>query len=122
MYGYVRVGIRALNTRQGLAISLALTLIGLCALHTWSAAAAASAPTETFGKSTVGSSKDNGIFANYKVVNSATLSVAGSVTKLSVYAVPGVNSPSPQDPQGGDLLRLGRIARCPRGHRHGSDL
>ena len=50
----------------------------------------------TFGKTTVGSSKDSGIFANYKLVNSATLSVVASVSKLSVYAVPGINSPSPQ--------------------------
>jgi subtilisin family serine protease/fibronectin type 3 domain-containing protein len=50
----------------------------------------------TFGKSTVGASTDSGMYANYKIVHAATLPVAGSVTKLSVYAVPGVNSPSPQ--------------------------
>jgi hypothetical protein len=49
-----------------------------------------------FGKSSVGANYDNGMFANYKIVNSATLSVPGSVTKLSVYAIPGINSPSPQ--------------------------
>jgi thermitase len=53
-------------------------------------------PTKTFGKTSVGAHTDSGIFANYKVVHSATLSVAGSVTKLSVYAIPGINSPSPQ--------------------------
>ncbi len=53
-------------------------------------------PTGTFGKTTVGASSDSGIFANYKVVDPATLTVAGSVTKLSVYAIPGIASPSPQ--------------------------
>jgi subtilisin family serine protease len=53
-------------------------------------------PTETFGKTNVGAYSDNGIFADYKVVHSATLTVAGSVTKLSLYAIPGINSPSPQ--------------------------
>jgi hypothetical protein len=50
----------------------------------------------TFGKTTVGALTDDGMFANYKIVHKATLSVPGSVTKLSLYAVPGVNSPSPQ--------------------------
>jgi hypothetical protein len=53
-------------------------------------------PEATFGKGTVGASSDTGLFANYKIVHAATLPVAGSVTKLSVYAVPGVNSPTPQ--------------------------
>jgi thermitase len=53
-------------------------------------------PPATFGKTTVGASSDYGIFANYKVVNPATLTVAGSVTKLDVYAIPGLASPSPQ--------------------------
>ncbi len=53
-------------------------------------------PPATFGKTTVGASSDYGIFANYKVVNPATLTAAGSVTKLDVYAIPGVASPSPQ--------------------------
>lgn len=53
-------------------------------------------PTGTFGNTAVGTNSDGGIFANYKVVNPATLTVAGSVTKLSVYAIPGINSPSPQ--------------------------
>jgi hypothetical protein len=51
---------------------------------------------ETFGKTTVGGSTDNGMFANYKIVHKAALSVPGSVTKLSVYAVPGINSPAAQ--------------------------
>jgi len=49
-----------------------------------------------FGKTSVGANYDNGMFANYKIVNSATLSVPASVSKLSVYAIPGINSPSPQ--------------------------
>lgn len=53
-------------------------------------------PTSTFGKTTVGASTDSGIFSGYKVVHAATLPTAGSVTKLSLYAVPGINSPSPQ--------------------------
>jgi thermitase len=53
-------------------------------------------PPATFGKTTVGASADGGIFSNYKVVHAATLPVAGSVTKLSVYAIPGINSPNPQ--------------------------
>ena len=57
------------------------------------AAVAASGNTATFGKTTVGASRDGGLFANYKIVHSAALSVAGSVTKLTVYAVPGVHSP-----------------------------
>jgi hypothetical protein len=56
-----------------------------------------SAPsTATFGRMTVGTSFDAGMFSNYKIVHKATLSVAGSVTKLSLYAIPGVNSPTPQ--------------------------
>ena len=39
---------------------------------------------------------DGGIFSGYKVVHAAALATAGAVTKLSVYAIPGVNSPSPQ--------------------------
>ena len=50
----------------------------------------------TFGKTTIGASTDGGLFSNYKIVHSATLSVAGSVTRLRVYAVPGLKSPSPQ--------------------------
>ncbi|HEV7584507.1 MAG TPA: S8 family serine peptidase [Solirubrobacteraceae bacterium] len=53
-------------------------------------------PESTFGKTTVGSSTDTGMFANYKIVHSATLPAAGSVSRLSVYAVPGLKSPSPQ--------------------------
>jgi subtilisin family serine protease len=53
-------------------------------------------PTGTFGKTTVGASTDSGIFSGYKVVHAATLTGSGSVTKLSLYAVPGINSPSPQ--------------------------
>jgi len=53
-------------------------------------------PPATFGKTTVGAYSDGGMYANYKIVHSATLPVSGSVTKLSVYAIPGVNSPSPQ--------------------------
>jgi hypothetical protein len=36
------------------------------------------------------------MYADYKIVHSATLGVAGTVSKLSVYAIPGSNSPSPQ--------------------------
>ncbi len=53
-------------------------------------------PTSTFGKTSVGASTDGGIFSDYKVVHAATLPSAGSVTKLSLYAIPGINSPSPQ--------------------------
>jgi hypothetical protein len=50
----------------------------------------------TFGKTAVGAFADGGLFSDYKIVHSASLAVAGSVLQLSVYAVPGVNSPSPQ--------------------------
>jgi Subtilase family len=50
----------------------------------------------TFGKTTVGAFADGGLFSDYKVVHSASLAAAGSVIQLSVYAVPGINSPSPQ--------------------------
>jgi thermitase len=53
-------------------------------------------PSATFGKTSVGASSDSGIFANYKVVHAATLPVAGKVSKLSLYAIPGLDSPSPQ--------------------------
>jgi subtilisin family serine protease len=53
-------------------------------------------PSATLGKTSVGASADSGIFADYKVVHAATLPVAGTVSKLSLYAIPGVNSPSPQ--------------------------
>jgi subtilisin family serine protease len=53
-------------------------------------------PPATFGKTTVGALSDGGIFANYKVVHSATLTASGQVSKLSVYAIPGVGSPNPQ--------------------------
>jgi hypothetical protein len=79
-----------------MAVLVGLTALCLGTAHAWSAASAATAATSTFRKTTVGASSDNGIFANYKVVNSATLSVPGSITKLSVYAIPGVNSPTPQ--------------------------
>jgi hypothetical protein len=36
------------------------------------------------------------MFSDYKIVHSATLPVAGTVSKLSVYATPGHNSPAPQ--------------------------
>lgn len=50
--------------------------------------------TQTFGKTSVGASSDNGIFTNYKVVHAATLGVAGTVSKLTLYAIPGLNSPN----------------------------
>jgi thermitase len=50
----------------------------------------------TFGKTTVGVHLDGGMYANYKIVHTATLSVPGRVTKLSLYATLGLNSPSPQ--------------------------
>ena len=84
-------------------VSVSVVLAVLVYAHAVGAAGASGqAPTSaapvmgTFGKTTVGSSRDSGIFANYKLVNSATLSVVASVSKLSVYAVPGINSPSPQ--------------------------
>jgi Ig domain of plant-specific actin-binding protein len=40
--------------------------------------------------------RDGGMFANYKIVHKATLTSSGSVTKLSLYAIPGVHSPAPQ--------------------------
>src|SRR3989442_14048365 len=64
---------------------------------TSSATAPASPPsTATFGKTSVGASQDAGMFANYKIAHKAVLSAPGTVTKLSVYAIPGINSPSPQ--------------------------
>jgi acid phosphatase len=56
--------------------------------------------TATFGKTSVGALRDGGMFANYKIVHKATLSTAGSVTKLSLYAVPGIKSPAPQSLRG----------------------
>jgi subtilisin family serine protease len=53
-------------------------------------------PASTFGTTTVGALRDGGMFSNYKIVHAATLTAAGSVTKLSLYAVPGAASPSPQ--------------------------
>jgi subtilisin family serine protease len=50
----------------------------------------------TFGKTTIGVYFDGGMYANYKIVHTATLSVSGQVTKLSLYATPGASSPSPQ--------------------------
>jgi RHS repeat-associated protein len=54
------------------------------------------ARADTFGKTTLGAHEDNGMFANYKIVHKTTLSVPGSVSKLSLYAIPGVKSPSAQ--------------------------
>jgi hypothetical protein len=56
----------------------------------------AQAGSATFGKTSVGAFVDGGLFAEYKIVQAATLPVAGSVSQLSVYAVPGLSSPSPQ--------------------------
>jgi hypothetical protein len=50
----------------------------------------------TFGKTSVGASVDHGMYSDYKIVHRATMPAAGSVSKLTVYAVPGVSSPSPQ--------------------------
>ncbi|MFI4991955.1 MAG: hypothetical protein ACHQHO_13725, partial [Solirubrobacterales bacterium] len=50
----------------------------------------------TFGKTGVGAEADNGMFADYKIVHTFTLSGAGSISKLSLYAIPGINSPAPQ--------------------------
>lgn len=50
--------------------------------------------TQTFGKTSVGAHSDNGIFSNYKVVHAATLGGAGTVSKLTLYAIPGLNSPN----------------------------
>jgi subtilisin family serine protease len=86
-------------------------------------------PTLTFGKTRVGASFDSGIFSDYKVVHGATLPYAGAVTKLSVYARAGTNSPSPQalkaviyaDAQGspGALLATGTEVTY-RGNANGS--
>ena len=58
--------------------------------------AVASAASATFGKTSVGARSDRGMFANYKIVHVATLPASGSLSKLTVYAIPGINSPSPQ--------------------------
>ena len=50
----------------------------------------------TFGKTTVGALADEGLYANYKIVQSATLPVAGKVSQLSVYAIPGLKAPAPE--------------------------
>ncbi|HWX75719.1 MAG TPA: hypothetical protein VNZ05_10450, partial [Solirubrobacteraceae bacterium] len=50
----------------------------------------------TFGMTTVGASGDGGLFSNYVIVNKATLGTAGSVSELSVYAIPGLGAPAPQ--------------------------
>ena len=55
-----------------------------------------SASAQIFGKTTVGAFSGSGIFANYKVVNAATLSFPASVTTLRVYAMPGSSSASSQ--------------------------
>jgi subtilisin family serine protease len=60
------------------------------------AAVAAQPGAATFGKTTVGAFRDEGLFADYKIVQSATLPVAGSVSQLSVYSIPGFAAPSPQ--------------------------
>ena len=57
---------------------------------------AAKPGTATFGKTNIGAARDGGLLANYKVVHKATLSAPGSVAKLTVYAIPGTKSPSPQ--------------------------
>ncbi|HEY2181795.1 MAG TPA: hypothetical protein VGH09_09010 [Solirubrobacteraceae bacterium] len=59
-------------------------------------ATSSAAASATFGKTSVGALSDHGMYADYKIVHSATLGVAGTVSKLSVYAIPGSNSPSPQ--------------------------
>jgi len=64
------------------------------------ASVTAQGATATFGKTSVGALRDDGMFANYKIVHKATLSTRGSVTKLSLYAVPGIKSPAPQSLRG----------------------
>jgi sugar lactone lactonase YvrE len=72
-------------------------LLGLAAFGgAWQAYEACAAQGATFGNTSVGEVPDSGMFANYKIVHAATLPVRGSVTKLSLYAIPGINSPSPQ--------------------------
>jgi hypothetical protein len=66
------------------------------ALSAPTAAVAAQGTTATFGTTTVGALRDGGMFANYKIVHRATLSAPGAVTKLSLYAVPGIHSPAAQ--------------------------
>ncbi|HEV2980323.1 MAG TPA: hypothetical protein VGX51_02745 [Solirubrobacteraceae bacterium] len=70
-----------------------------------SSSAATSAPTATivapgttatFGTTTVGTLHDGGMFANYKIVHRATLSAPGAVTKLTLYAVPGIHATAAQ--------------------------
>jgi RHS repeat-associated protein len=83
----------------------------------------------TFGKTAVGAETDGGMFADYKIVHTATLSGAGSISKLSLFAIPGVNSPSPQalkaviyaDSEGspGELLATGTEVTY-RGNVNGS--
>ena len=76
---------------------LVAVLLGLAAVvGTWQAYEASAAQAATFGNTSVGGVADNGMLANHKIVHVATLPVGGSVTKLSVYAIPGINSPSPQ--------------------------
>jgi hypothetical protein len=82
--------------KQKRVLGAALTLVLAIGTTTAVAGQLDQAQAETFGKTTVGASTDNGMFANYKIVHKATLSVPGSVTKLSVYAVPGINSPAAQ--------------------------
>jgi len=90
------------RTQAPTRIALVLALLALAAFSLFGLqastadAADADVTTATFGKTSVGEITDNGMFANYKIVNSATLSVPASVSKLSVYAIPGINSPSPQ--------------------------
>jgi hypothetical protein len=66
------------------------------ALSAPTATVAAQGTTATFGTTAVGAQRDGGMFANYKIVHRAILSASGTVTKLSLYAIPGINSPAPQ--------------------------
>jgi sugar lactone lactonase YvrE len=74
----------------------ALTLLCVGEPQAWRAGVANAATTGTFGKTTVGALSDRGMLANYKIVHRSTLAVPGSVTKLTVFAIPGTGSPSPQ--------------------------
>lgn len=96
MNGRSCAGMQARRRLSLLVLVAGLTVLGLGSSQAWRARPASAATPSTFGKTSVGALLDHGMYANYKIVHSATLSVSGSVTKLSVYAIPGSNSPSPQ--------------------------
>jgi hypothetical protein len=93
MIGHWAPARRAPRRSRLVAVSLGLAAF---AAVVWQAYQVDAAHAERFGNTTPGELADHGMFANYKIVHAAKMWNGGSVTKLSVYAIPGINSPSPQ--------------------------